>query len=192
MKSSWLWWAAGAAGAAGIVGVIAGLKGSGLLESTEDGLIPSGAGPLFGRSPQDILDAVDKIDPAHNPTLQSGYLGQPNWCNRFAALVTAELGVGIIFGEYGTRANDQIAWLDAGNGGWFQVSSKDEAQRLAMEGNVVLATYYNMMPGASGHMALVLPLPGTMQIAQAGKRTFNRGSLAQGFGAINPVFYAHS
>jgi hypothetical protein len=189
----WVYWLGGALGVAGAVAFVFGLKGSGLLETTEDGASGSGSGgPLFGRSPQDILDAVAKVDPAHNPTLQSGYLGQPNWCNRAVYLLCSELGVGIIFGEYGTRANDQIAWLDAGNGGWFQVSSKDEAQRLAMEGYVVLATYFNMMPGASGHMALVLPLPGTMQIAQAGKRTFNRGSLAQGFGAIQPVYYAHS
>lgn len=190
MKSSWLWWAAGAAGAVGVAGVLLGLKGAGVIAAEDAGVINLNS--MGFRSPQDIFDAVAKINPEGNPTLQNGYLGQQNWCNRFAALVTSELGCPIIFGEYGTRANDQIAWLDAGSNGWYQVGSQSEAQSLAINGSVVLATYYNMMPGGSGHMALVLPVGGGMRIAQAGKHCYNNASLAAGFGAIRPVFYAHS
>lgn len=188
---AWVWWAAGAAGAAGLVGVILGVKGTGILNQDPfapgTNLLPQ----IFGRTPQDIFNAVASVDPANNPTLQRGYLGQPNWCNRFVHLVCDELGVPLVWGEYGTRANDQVDWLRAGNGGWFPVSKAD-AQSLALQGYVVLAAYQNSNPDESGHMALVLPLAGTMMIAQAGARNFNQGSLAAGFGSIQPEFYAHA
>lgn len=187
---AWVWWAAGAAGAAGVVATVFGLKGAGLL--------PGGGGegslfdslPFISRSPQDLLNAVARVDPEHNPTLQNGYLGQPNWCNRFVHLVCEDLGVPLLWGQYGTRADDQIAYLDAGNDGWFPASSQQVAQDFACQGYVVLATYYSFL--GSGHMALVLPFTGTMMIAQAGKSCFNRGTLAAGFGGIKPVFYIHS
>lgn len=190
MKSSWVWWAAGAAGAAGVVGLVLGLKGAGVIGAEEAGYVNLNS--LGFRTTQDIFDAVARVNPEKNSTLQRGYLGQPNWCNRAVALMTSELGCPVIFGEYGTRANDQIAWLSAGNDGWYQVSSQSEAQRLALEANVVLATYYNLAPGESGHMALVLPIAGAMRIAQAGKNNYNNALLGAGFGAIRPVFFAHS
>jgi len=183
------WWLAGGLGLVGAAGVVLGLKSAydaGAF-SPSDGAAPL---PPTGRSPNDIFRAVQKVDPEHNPILQRGYLGQPNWCNHFAALVTAELGCPIVYGEWGTRANDQIAWLDEGNGGWFQCSSQAVAQSLALQGYVVLATYRAFM--GSGHMALVLPVAGPMRIAQAGATCRNDISLAGGFGAIKPVFYAHA
>lgn len=185
-----LYWLLGIAGVGTVVALVFGLK-------DELGSVAIQAQNLAqgGRNPQDILDAVAEVDPKYNPTLQSGYLGQPNWCNRFAALVTRALGVPIIYGDYGTRANDQILWLDAGNDGWYPVTNASQAQQLALEGEVVLATYYNMTPGKSGHMALVLPLGGTPKIAQAGKNNFDatdNATIAMGFGAIRPIFYAHS
>jgi hypothetical protein len=181
-----LYWLLGVAGVGTVVALIFGLKdqlGGAVMQ------LPQGMG---GRTPQDILDAVAEVDPEGNATLQHGYLGQANWCNRAAALFARALGVPILYGDYGTRANDMIAWLDAGNDGWYPVVNAGDAQRLAMQGEVVLATYYNLAPGESGHMALVLPLPGTPMIAQAGKWNFNRGTIANGFGAIRPIFYAHS
>lgn len=188
---AWVWWAAGGAAAVGVAGVLLGLKGSGALEQAWEALPnPGGVLEPARRDPGAIFAAVARVNPAQNPTLQRGYLGQPNWCNRFVHLACDELGVPMIWGEYGTKADDQIAWLDAGSDGWFQVGNKSEAQNLALEGYVVLATYYNFL--GSGHMALVLPLAGTMMIAQAGKSCFNQGTLAAGFGGINPVFYAHA
>lgn len=184
---NWFVWLAGAAGVAGVVGLFLGLKGAGVLEAEADGAVDLGNGAA--RSPDAIFHAVQKIDPQHNPTLQNGYLGQPNWCNRFVHLVCDELGVPLIWGEYGTKANDQIEWLGNGNGGWFKVSSQSEAQSLAINGYVVLATYWAMI--GSGHMALVLPIGGAMQIAQAGKHCYNQASLQAGFGAIHPEFFAH-
>ena len=140
------------------------------------------------RTPQDILDAVADVDPKNNPELQPGYLGDAfTWCNKFMYLVLGELGVSIPFGP--TDANDQIEYLAQGNDGWQRVQAQD-AQAAALNGNVAVATYFN--PGGHGHLALILPYSGVMQIAQAGASNFNRGSLASGFGAIQPVFYVHA
>lgn len=141
------------------------------------------------RTPQDILDAVAAIDPAHNPELQPGYTNQwgttGTWCNAFIALVTARLGAPV---PSGMNADGMISWLDAGNGGWYPVSKAD-AQTAALEGHLAIATYYNF--GGSGHMALVLPYPGSMQTAQAGAVNYNVGPLERGFGQIQPVFFMH-
>lgn len=191
-----IYWVAGAAGAAGVVGLILGIKGAVEGQSIGDEFSNTVNQVKFsaGRTPQDILAAVADIDPANNPILQRGYLGAPNWCNHFCALVTAALGCPVPYGQYGTRINDIITWLDAGNGGWYQLGTSATAARdAALQGQVVLATYFNMNPppNDSGHGALVLPLEGTPMIAQAGARCFNQGTIAQGFGAIQPVFYAH-
>lgn len=184
MKPSWLYWGAGALGAAGIAGLVLGLKGAGVFEPQ---FIP---GP--SRSPQDILNAVAAVNPEGNPTLQRGYLGQPNWCNRFLYLVCSQLGVPMLYGEYGTRANDQVEWMDDGNDGWFPIIDAADAQAKALEGYLVAATYYNLNPFGSGHVAVVLPLAGAVQIAQAGARVGSRMTLSAGFGSIQPVFYGHA
>lgn len=146
------------------------------------------------RTPQDIQDAVAKIDPEGSPELQAGAYPAPNstdtWCNKFCYLVTDELGCPILWGNYGTLANDQIAWLASGSDGW---SSTDEpgAIAAAVAGKVALATFYN--PSGHGHIALVLPVDGdTAQIAQAGASNFNQGDLATGFGSNPVAFYQHA
>lgn len=185
----WLYWAAGGLGVAGVIGMVLGLKGAGVFEP-HDALVTGIEPP--NHTPQDLLAAVAAIDPEHNPTLQRGYLGQPNWCNRFVHLMADYLGVPLVWGEYGTRANDMIDWIDAGNSGWFQSPNVDNAQALALQGYFVVATYRTLMPWDSGHLAVVLPYPGAVQIAQAGKSNFNRGSVARGFGSIQPIYYAHA
>lgn len=146
------------------------------------------------RTPDDILNAVAAVNPEGNPDLQPGANGGASWCNKFVALVTAQLGVPIIWGEWGTRANDQINWLQEGNGGWYP-ASKADAQAAALAGHVALATYFNLNPPPhdSGHMALVLPYQGAMQIAQAGAHNFNQVALnsPQTFGSIQPDFFVH-
>lgn len=181
---NWVYWAAGGLGAAGLAGVVLGLKGAGAFEPQ---FVPAPS-----RSPQDVLNAVAAVNPEGNPTLQRGYLGQPNWCNRFLYLVCSQLGVPMLYGEYGTQANDQISWMDDGEAGWFQIAGPEAAQQRALEGYLVAATYYNLNPFGSGHVAVVLPLAGAVQIAQAGARVGSRMTLAAGFGAIRPVFYGHA
>ncbi len=148
------------------------------------------------RKPDDILKAVAEIDPENNPTLQRGAPPAPKptdtWCNKFVALVTAKLGAPIPFGKWGTLANDQIEWLDAGNDGWYQLPSAQAAQDAALEGKVAVATWFNLS-GGPGHIALVLPVPGpSVRIAQAGATNFNDGSVSNGFGSKLPTFYAHA
>ncbi len=105
------------------------------------------------------------------------------------ARVTARLGAPLPFGPYGTLVNDQIKYMDAGNGGWYPIASRDQAQLNALAGKLALPTYYNL--AGHGHIAIVLPFDGAMQIAQAGAKNFNRGALAAGFGNIQPIFYGH-
>lgn len=194
MKAAW--WIAGAAGAAGLTALVLGVKGAteGQSVTEELGTVVNQVKFSAGRTPQDILDAVASIDPANNPELQPGYGGGATWCNKFLAMVSSALGCPIPYGQYGTRINAMISWLDAGNDGWYQLGTSATAARdAALQGQVVLATYYNMNPppNDAGHGAIVLPLDGTPMIAQAGRSTFNRGTIPQGFGAIRPVFYAH-
>lgn len=146
------------------------------------------------RTTQDIFNAVAKIDPKNNPALQRGAPPAPKktdtWCNKFLAWVTALLGCPIPFGTWGTLANAQILWLADGNDGWYQAASREDAQAAALLAHVVIATYFN--PNGNGHMALVLPIEGPMQTAQAGAINFNQGDIEDGFGSIEPVFYIHA
>lgn len=189
---AWYWVAGGVAAAAGAVAIALGIRGTGLIQ---EAIYTTG---LDTRSPQDILDAVEQIDPESAttaPDLQPGYGGAGyTWCNKFMADVTAKLGAPLPFGANGTLVNDQIAWIDAGNDGWFPVSGSAEAQQRALQGQVVVATYYSLVPPPDnhGHMALVLPIDGPIQIAQAGQHNYNQAPLNYGFGAIQPVYYAHA
>jgi hypothetical protein len=144
------------------------------------------------RTGQDILDAVAAVDPEHNPQLQQGAPpASPDgtWCNKAAVWMVERLGVDLPWGSWGTRANDIIAYVDQGNDGWYPISEAN-AQVAAMQGKIVLATFYNF--SGSGHLALVLPIPGPeVQIAQAGRDNFNQGNLSDGFGRLKVAFYAH-
>ena len=51
---------------------------------------------------------------------------------------------------------------------------------MANTGRPVVASWRN--PGGIGHIAMVRPSAGEMQIAQAGARNFNEGGLRRGFG----------
>lgn len=153
---------------------------------------------LFGRrrTPKDILNAVAEIDPEHNPELQPGAPPAPpggTWCNKFIYQLMTKLHVPFIeWGPYGTLVNDMIAWVDAGNGGWFPVADRYAAQALALQGKIAIATYFNLSPGDHGHIAIVLPIPGSpVQTAQAGATNFNQGTIGDGFGSIQPIFYGH-
>lgn len=161
------------------------------------GLASMGVKSAMARIPQDIFNAVAQVDPEHNPSLQRGAPPAPKltdtWCNKAVALITALLGCPIPFGQWGTLANAQILWLQAGNDGWYQAAGREDAQAAAMLGHVVIATYYN--PSGNGHMAIVLPIDngdGQLWTAQAGAVNFNQDRLERGFGAIEPVFFIHA
>lgn len=144
------------------------------------------------RSPQDILDAVAAEDPTGTYDLQPGYEGKTH-CNLFVYRVLRRLGIDLPWGEYGMRANNIIAYMDAGNDGWFP-STAEDAVPYAMAGKVVVATYYNITPPPhdSGHVAIVLPIDGpTIQIAQAGNTNYLQADITKGFGRIKPLFFVH-
>lgn len=144
----------------------------------------SGVVTAVFRTPQDILNAVARIDPERTPELQPE--DGLTWCNKAALLFAKALGVPLLSG----LANAQYAWLDAGNEGWYPAGSASAAQAAALEGKVVFASWYNF--GGHGHIALVLPIAGpTVMIAQAGKTNYNEAPLSWGFGSKRPSFYVH-
>lgn len=174
-----------------VAAVVAGIAGLGVV-LWATGAINAAANVYIQatRTPEDIIDAAELV--SVDPTVQPGYSGQPDWCNRFLYLVLDKLGVTIPYGKYGVRANDQIAWIAAGNDGWYPTDAAG-AQQAALAGNIGIATYTNPIPSASGHVALVLPIDGSpVQIAQAGNTVSAQMPITSGFGLIQPVFYAHA
>ncbi len=135
------------------------------------------------RTPQSILDAVAAIDPEHNPDLQPD--DGATWCNKFVMLVTAALGAPVP----SDLANGQGEFIQGGNDGWYPASSAAEAQAAALAGKVVVASWINL--GGHGHIALVLPISGPIQIAQAGAHNYNQAPLSWGFGTKQPAFSVH-
>lgn len=146
------------------------------------------------RSPEAVADAVALVDPERNPHLQrrdiTGDQVPETFCNWFVADVTALLECPVPR----VRANDQILWLNAGNGGWETVSPADAMER-AGKGLPVLVGWFNPK-GHPGHIALVRATPTGQHglwIAQAGRSNFSLGTLFEGFGKHAPLsFFAHT
>jgi hypothetical protein len=116
-------------------------------------------------------------------------------CSAFVASACQRLGVYILRPpEHGQTllANAQYEWLLSTEGtkhGWKPVKSPSDAQRLANEGHLVVATCQNADPKKPGHIALVRPNPKSValieaegpQIIQAGTTNYNSTSLKTGF-----------
>lgn len=174
-----------------VAGIVAGIAGLGVV-LWATGAFNAAANVYLTavRTPEDIIDAAEQV--SVDPSVQPGYSGQPDWCNRFLYLVLDKLGVTIPYGKYGVKANDQIAWIAAGNDGWYSTDAAG-AQQAALAGNIGIATYTNPVASASGHVALVLPVDGSpLQIAQAGNTVSAQMPITSGFGLITPVFFAHA
>ena len=111
-------------------------------------------------------------------------------CSAFAAAVALNLGVYLlsplpeIF-----LANRQPDWLKTLPAGWQNVSGAVEAQALANQGYMVVISYLNPNPRASGHIQILraydtrpdreIEVIGP-QIIQAGKVNFNSTTAAKG------------
>jgi len=115
-------------------------------------------------------------------------------CSAFVAAACARLGVYILRPPQHSQvllANAQQKWLlrQGAKQGWKQVKSWSAAQRLANEGEVVVASYRNPNSSKPGHMALVRPSTRSAEsIARegpefiwAGRYNHNRGSLEECF-----------
>lgn len=142
-----------------------------------------------------VVDAVAKVDPERNASLQPNFLGAGNtWCNRFVQLVCRELDVTL----GGVFANEQAEWLntqDAIANGWAP-STEVGARQWAQGGGLALVHWRNPA-GGHGHIAVLVPalpksLKGLTYVAQAGSRNFSHGPLYRGFGGLAPQFHTYS
>lgn len=114
------------------------------------------------------------------------------FCNLFAQDVSEAMGVVL---PRNMRANDLVRWLSssvqARELGWEPVDAHT-AQRMADEGQLALAAWYNRN-GGPGHLAVLVPSldePGTW-CAQAGRSNFTRSPIASGFGDLPVAYFAH-
>ena len=127
--------------------------------------------------------------------------GNHTHCSAFVASACKQLGVYVLRPpEHGQilLANAQYNWLktkDALKNGWRLLDGNDrkviyiQAQKLANEGNVVIAIIKNPDTKKSGHAALVMPKEADVNtlkengpsLIMAGKHNFNLISLKNGF-----------
>src|SRR6266702_3584941 len=147
MKEAEIWLWVGGAGALGLGAVMFTDTGQNALNAVK----ATAQGALTTRTPQDILDAVEIVNPAGNPELQKGANGFRDWCNKALYLLLTQLGV---YMPINTLANDEIQYM-AGSSAWTPTDLMG-AQAAALQGQVAVATYFN--PNGSGHVALVLPI----------------------------------
>ncbi len=111
------------------------------------------------------------------------------FCNVFAKDVCRALGAPL---PETMKANELVTWLSGSvicGTGW-EPATAHVAQAMANEGMPALVGWFNRN-GGSGHIAVVLPSAGGVEIAQAGRTNFARGALARGFGDLTPSFFVH-
>ena len=117
---------------------------------------------------RDTIDKVfDKYTEKYAPKDGKTY------CNVFATLATTELGSKIPQ----KLANQQYDWLqkEGKEDGWQEVSAA-EAQKLANEGRIVVASWQNPDPAKHGHIAVVRPYADEQFSAEKGPRITQFGS----------------
>lgn len=115
-------------------------------------------------------------------------------CSAFVAAACLRADIYILRPpEHPTKllANAQYDWLanQGAEKGWKPLASTVEAQRLANEGNLVVAVFKEANPERYGHIAIVRPSEKGEakvreegpQICQAGATNYNSTSLAVGF-----------
>lgn len=116
--------------------------------------------------------------------------GHPEtFCNVHSADVCEAMGVALPR----QRANEQILWLSTHGmqSGWEQVP-EHAAQRMADEGQLVLACWYNRN-GGSGHICPLEPSMGEGETwcSNVGATNFIRGTVRQAFGTLPVTFFSH-
>jgi hypothetical protein len=120
--------------------------------------------------------------------------GRTTFCNQAVHAIASKLGYR---GFGGLVANQMVRKMQSPGSGFRQVSAQ-EAIRMAQSGKLVVAGWYNNTPRAGrpdgrapGHVAVVTGefSPGVPGIAQAGRNTFEWGSVRQGFGSKNVSYF---
>jgi hypothetical protein len=176
-----------------------------------------------GKALENMLDSmrVDELWLAgHHVNWKTGmpdgrpYLkkGAHTHCSAFVAAVADRLGIYILRPPEHSQihlANAQVDWLRAeGNpNGWRELTSGQEAQKLANEGLLVVAAYKTRNPEIAGHIVVVRPyakhtetlLEEGPQVTQASTYNLSSTTLRRGFryhpGAFEHgkiVFFAHA
>ena len=144
-------------------------------------------------TPEAYSAAVAKVNPLNPKYLKHDITGDhvaETFCNVFVSDLADELGV-ILPRK---KANEQIVWLDAADGGrglgWDRCDAV-EAKFAANRGRFTLATFLN--PAGHGHIAAVVPFnSAAVWIAQAGFRNYLAVQLAAGFGSYPVRFFTFS
>lgn len=120
--------------------------------------------------------------------------GRTTFCNQAVHAIASKLGYR---GFGGLVANQMYTKMNSPGSGFRRVSAQ-EAIRMAQQGKLVVAAWYNNTPRAGrpdgrapGHVAVVTGeyRPGVPGIAQAGRRTFEWGPVSQGFGSKQPTYF---
>jgi hypothetical protein len=118
--------------------------------------------------------------------------GPKTHCSLFVAAVCSKLGVPMLDPPPQTLlSNRQQDWLrkQGKKDGWQRVREPVQAQRLANEGELVVASYKNADPKKAGHIAVVRPAAVTPaeisesgpRITQAGQRNYRSTNVRTGF-----------
>jgi hypothetical protein len=133
--------------------------------------------------------------------------GTASHCSAFAAAVADLLGVYILRPPAASDlglANNQSVWLATNQAGWT-LQNMTNAQSLANLGNLVVASYYDSIPNASGHIAVLRPSARSIsdvlvfgpEECQSGITNYNDTDVSTGFdqhsGAFPDgiLFYSH-
>jgi hypothetical protein len=89
------------------------------------------------------------------------------------------------------RVDDTLTWLDQhGRSHGFMPVSYETARVYALAGRFASVWWRNPNPKRSGHVAFFRS--NGAEIAQAGRSSFGRGTIAQGFGSSSPlVWWVH-
>lgn len=161
------------------------------------------------RSASALSALVSELDPEHSPRYTprdlNGDQKNETFCNIFTWDLTSAMDAeiphwidptngnpgrpGSAFREL--NANAMIEWLRTHGPrfGWHP-ADPSTARVYALAGKPAVAGWRN--PNGIGHIAPLIPAPDArIWIAQAGRSCFNRGTLAEGFGALTPSFWIH-
>ena len=116
----------------------------------------------------DAMDVVDKWIAGQHVAWETGLAdgvpetlpGRHTHCSAFVAAFAKKVGVYILrpprHGQV-LLANAQNEWLQAGSDGWRPVASAIEAQDLANQGYLVVASYHNHHDDKPGHISIIRP-----------------------------------
>ncbi len=144
-------------------------------------------------TPEAYSAAVVKVNPLDPKYVKHDITSDgvdETFCNVWVADLADELGIILPH----KKANEQIVWLDAADGGrglgWERCDAV-EARFLANRGRFTLATWLNEK--AHGHIAAVVPFnSAAVWVAQAGYRNYLAVQLAAGFGSYPVRFFTFS